>query len=157
MEHAMKFNLSRDYMSEGYDQYRRFGTKWLVLERIIGLSFIILGISFYYYLNGTKVFPLVLVVIGIFELLSNYIKKYFWLRRHCKSKLMNADVELKITDTGIESRGPYSEGHFKWEGIEKVKLTNKGILVWPQKGMYWYLPENIAGKETIEFIQSKIA
>ena len=157
MEFIVKLKLSRDYMSESYDQARRYGTKWLLVEWIIGISFILIGLAFYFYLESTEIFPLALVIIGIFELLSNYIKKYFWLRRHAKSKLIDAEVELKVTEIGIDSRGPYSEGIFRWEGVEKFVRTPRGILLWPQKGMYWYLPDNIAGVQTIEFIQSKIA
>lgn len=153
----MKFNLSQEYMSESYDQARKYGSKWLFVERLIGIGFIILGAGLYIYANGKTSLPIVLVAIGIFEVLSNYIKKYFWLRRHKKSKLFNAEVELQLSEAGIDSDGPFSNGHFDWSGIEKAVRTPKGILVWPQKGMYWYLPETIAGKEVIEIIQSKVA
>ena len=136
----MKFNLNHEYMSESYDQVRKYGSKWLLVERIAGIVFIVIGIGFYNYDNGLLDTPVVLIIVGIFELLGNNIRKYFWLRRHAKSKLMNAEVELKISETGIESIGPYSSGHFEWNGIEKVVRTPKGILLWPQKGMYWYFP-----------------
>jgi len=154
---VVNFSLSREYMSESYDQARRYGSKWLIAERIVGFTFILLGVGLFIYTNGKTVSPIVLITIGVFELFSNQIKKYFWLRRHTQSKLMNAEVELEITETGIDSKGPFSNGHFEWNGIEKSVRTPKGILVWPQKGMYWYLPESVAGKETIDFIQSKIA
>lgn len=157
MEHTTKFSLSREYMSESYDQARRYGTKWLLVERIIGTGFILVGLALYIYVNGEMVLPLALVAVGVIELMSNNIKKYFWLRRHSKSKLMGAEVEIKVTDAGIDSRGPFSAGQFNWEGMEKAVRTPKGILLWPQKGMYWYLPENIAGREIVEFIQSKVA
>jgi len=153
----VKFNLSREYMSESYDQARQYGSKWLLVERVVGFGFILLGMGLYIYANGKTVLPVVIIVIGVFELFSNQIKKHFWLRRHSKSKLMNAEVELEVTDAGIDSKGPFSNGHFEWSGIEKAIRTPKGILVWPQKGMYWYLPANIAGREIVDFIQSKIA
>ena len=151
----MKFRLSHDYMSESYDQARLYGSKWLLIERVIGVSFIFLGMGLYIYANGKTATPIALIAIGVFELLSNRIKKYFWLRRHSKSKLMNAEIELEVTEAGIDSSGPFSSGHFEWEGLEKAIRTPKGILVWPQKGTYWYLPESIAGKQTIDFIQAK--
>ena len=152
----MKFKLSHEYMSESYDQARRYGSKWFLIERVIGVGFIVLGLGLYIYANGETAMPIALIVIGVFELFSNQIKKYFWLRRHSKSKLMNAEVELEVTEAGIDSAGPFSNGHFEWNGIEKVIHTPKGILVWQQKGMYWYLPESVAGKQTIEFIKEKV-
>jgi hypothetical protein len=154
---VVNFNLSREYMSESYDQARRYGSKWLIVERLVGFCFILLGVGLYIYANGKTVLPVALVAIGVFELFSNQIRKYLWLRRHSKSKLMNAEVELVVTEAGIDSKGPFSNGHFEWSGIEKAIRTPNGILVWPQKGMYWYLPERKAGRETIDFIQSKIA
>jgi hypothetical protein len=124
---------------------------------VFGAGFIVLGAGLYIYANGKTVMPIALIMIGLFELFSNKIKKYFWLRRHSKSKLMNAEVEIKVTDAGIDSTGPFSNGHFEWDGIEKAIRTPKGILIWPQKGVYWYLPESIAGKETMDLIQDKVA
>jgi hypothetical protein len=73
-------------MSESYDQARRYGSKWLIIERVIGFGFILLGTGLYIYANGKTVLPFALIAIGVFELFSNQIKKYFWLRRHLKSK-----------------------------------------------------------------------
>ncbi|MES2819412.1 MAG: hypothetical protein V4812_10555 [Pseudomonadota bacterium] len=153
----MKLTLSREYMSESYDQARRHGSIWRFVEWAIGLTFISLGIGLYIYAHGKTVMPIALLVIGFFELFSHHLKKYFWLRRHTKSKLMNAEIELKVTEAGIDSTGPFSNGCVEWGGIEKAVRTPKGILIWPQKGMYWYLPESIAGSQTIDFIRSKIA
>ena len=144
-------------MSESYDQARRYGSKWRLIERFVGVAFIALGVGLYLYVGGRTVVPLAMVAIGVFELFSNRIKKYFWLRRHSKSKLMNAEVELEVTEAGIKSVGPFSSGIFQWSGIEKAVRTPQGILVWPQRGMYFYLPERLAGKHTIDFIQAKVA
>lgn len=149
--------MSREYMSESYDQARRYATKWLLIERAIGVTFIVLGVALHIGAAGTTWAPALLVVIGAFELSSDRIKKYFWLRRHAKGKLRDAEVQIEVTESGISSTGPYSVGHFDWSGIEKVVRTPKGILVWPQKGMYWYFPESVAGKETIDFIESRTA
>lgn len=153
----MKLLLSREYMSESYSQVRRYGTKWLLIEQVIGGVFIVLGIALYIYANGKTVAPGALVMIGVFELLSDRIKKYFWLRRHSKSRLRDAEVEIEVTESGINSVGPFSNGHIDWIGVERVVRTPNGMLVWPQKGIYWYIPESVAGKQAIDFIESKVA
>lgn len=151
----MKIKLSLEYMSESYDQARKYGSKWIVIELVVGLSFILAGIGLFIYTNGESVVPLFFLAIGVFELLSNKIKKYFWLRRHAKSKIVDAEVEVQVTDTGIESIGPFSSGNFQWGGIEKAVRTPEGILLWPQKGVICYFPENVMGKEIVDFIESK--
>jgi hypothetical protein len=153
----MKLTLDNVYMSESYDQFRNYGSKRLLIERLIGILFIMAGIGFLTYTTGKTFLPALLILFGIFELCSNAITKYFWLRRHKKSKLFNAEVEINISESGIESISPFSNGSFSWSGIEKIVRTPEGILVWPQKGMYWYFPEKIFGKETIHLIESKIS
>jgi hypothetical protein len=157
MNYDIQFRLDRAYMSESYDQARRYGSRWFIGEKLIGTFFLILGVILLVYVRGETVLPIVLVVIGSFELTSSSIKKYFWLKRHSKSKLNNAEIQITLSDSGIESRTLHSSGEMNWNGVEKVKRTPKGILVWPQKGIYWYLPESIAGAEAIDFIKSKIA
>lgn len=157
MKYDIKFRLDRAYMSESYDQARRHGSRWLLVEKIIGAFFLMLGVVLLVYARGESVLPIVLVVIGLFELLSNRINKYFWLKRHSKSKLNDAEIKITLSDSGIESISPHSSSEMNWKGLEKVMRTPKGILIWPQKGVYWYLPEHIAGAEAIEFIEANIA
>ena len=152
----MKLTLDNAYMSDSYDQFRKYGSKRLLIERLIGTAFILAGIGFLTYMPGKTFLSSMLIIFGIFELCSNAITKYFWLRRHTKSKLSNAEVQINISESGIESISPFSNGSFNWSGIEKIIRTPQGILVWPQKGMYWYFPEKIFGKETIDLIASKM-
>ena len=153
----MKLRLDREYMSESYDQFRKYGSRWLLAERLLGVVFILSGTFFYLTLEGGRFAPVLLIFLGFFELASNSVKKYFWLRRHEKSKLMNAEIEMEISGSGIDSSGPFSSGHFNWDGLEKAVRTPDGVLLWPQKGVYWYLPERIAGSEMIALILSKVA
>lgn len=157
MNYEINIRLDRAYMGESYDQGRRYGSKWFLGEKIIGTTLIILGIAMYRYAQGETPLPFLLVAIGVFELLSNRIKKFFWLRRHTHSKLNGSEIQITLSDSGIVSKGPHSTSDMTWAGVEKVLRTPKGILVWPQKGMYWYLPERIAGTDAIEFIHNKAA
>lgn len=157
VKHSAQLRLDRSYMSESYDQARRYGSKWLLIERTIGSVFVIAGLAFFYYFRGEIVFPLAIVAIGVMEFFSGDIKKLIWLRRHSKSKLSNAEVAVLIDENGIESTGPFSKARMSWTGIERIVRTPKGILVWPQKGMYTYFPETALGRECIDFITSHVA
>jgi hypothetical protein len=157
MKRSIKLTLSTAYMSDCYDEFRRYGSKWLLVEKVVGLGFVLGGLALYTYAHGVTALPLALMAIGAFELLSNRVKKFFWLRRHAKSKLADATVEIEFSDDGIRSTGPYSSGTFQWSGLEKAKRTHSGIIIWPQKGMYWYIPESEAGSELIAYIQRMAA
>jgi hypothetical protein len=155
MNHTVHVRLDRAYMGEGYDLSRRYGSTWLLIERIVGVLAILFGI--FLLSEGDDIFWVIFVALGMFELCSNYVKRYIWLRRHFKSKLADAQVELTIDDDGIHSRGPFSTGSMRWNGIERILRTPKGLLIWPQKGMYIYLPKAAAGEDVINFVASRVA
>jgi hypothetical protein len=157
VSHSIKLSLSRSYFSESYDAARRYGSRWLLVERVAGVAFTLLGIGLMAYTGGKAVLPFVLIAIGVVELLSNRIQKYFWLRRESSSKVADAEVRLVVDDEGIQTFGPFATSRMRWNGIEKVVRTPRGILVWPHTGIYIYLPESVAGKDTIDFIASKVA
>lgn len=71
-------------MSESYDQFRKYVSRSLFIERLLGIFFIISGIGFTTYTNASISLPIILIIIGVFELASNYVMKYFWLRHHKK-------------------------------------------------------------------------
>ena len=155
MSYTASFTLDNDFMSESFDQGRRYGSRWQLIEMIIGSVFVVGGLALFVYADWATVLPLVLIAIGVFEIFSSRIKKFFWLRKHGKGKAANAKVEMLFDDEGFETKSIFSNARMKWEGVEKCVRTPKGILLWPQKGVYFYIPEESAGAETISFIESK--
>ncbi len=155
MTYTATYTLDSDFMSESFDQARRYGSRWHVIELAIGGIFIIGGLALFAYADWTTVLPLVLIGIGVIEILSSRIKKFFWLRKHSKGKAANTRIEMIFDDQGYESKSSFSSGRMDWDGVEKCVRTPKGILLWPRKGVCFYIPEEAAGAETISFIQSK--
>jgi hypothetical protein len=154
MKHTVLVRLDRAYMSESYDLNRRYGNRWLLIERGVGVLAILYGL--FLLSEGDEFLWVIFVALGTFELCSNYLRKYVWLRRHFKSKLADAQVELTIDDEGIHSHGPFSSGSMRWNGIERILRTPKGLLIWPQKGMYIYLPKSAAEENVIDFVASRV-
>jgi len=156
MSYTASFTLNRDFMSESFDQARRYGSRWYLIELAIGSAFIVGGLLLFAYADWATVLPLVLVGIGVFEMFSSRIKKFFWLKKHGKGKAANSKVEMVFDDDGFKTKSDLSSAGMSWEGVEKCVRTPKGILLWPQKGMYFYIPEEAAGRDTLSFIQSKV-
>jgi uncharacterized membrane protein len=155
VNYTATMTLDKDFMSESFDQARRYGSRWRLNELAIGAIFIVAGIVLLAYAEWATVLPVVLIVIGIFEIFSSRIKKFFWLRKHGKSKAANAKIEMSFDDTGFETKSSFSSARMAWEGVEKCVRTPKGILLWPQKGVYFYIPEESVGADAITFIESK--
>ncbi len=143
-------------MSESFDQARRYGSRWHLIELVIGGVFIVGGLGLFAYADWATALPLVLVAIGVFEIFSSRIKKFFWLRKHGKGKAENAKIVMLFDDEGFETTSSFSSARMTWDGVEKWVRTPKGVLLWPQKGMYFYIPEKSAGADAISFIESKV-
>ncbi|MEM7222235.1 MAG: YcxB family protein [Pseudomonadota bacterium] len=143
-------------MSESFDQARRYGSRWHLVELVIGVVFIVGGLVLFAYADWASALPLALVAIGVFEIFSSRIKKFFWLRKHGRSKAANQKIEMSFDDEGFETKSSYSHARMTWNGVEKCVRTPKGILLWPQKGVYIYISEEAAGADAIAFIESKV-
>jgi hypothetical protein len=157
VNYTVTLTLDQAFLSESFDQARRYGSRWHLIELAIGTVFIVSGLALFAYADWATVLPLALVAIGLFEIFSSRLKKLIWLRKHGKGKTANVDIEMSFDDEGLETKSTFSSARIKWGGVEKCVRTPKGVLLWPQKGVYFYIPEDAAGAGAIEFIQSKIA
>jgi hypothetical protein len=155
MPHTAKYLLDRSYWSECFDQAVRYGSRWKKIELAIGGAFIIAGFSLWLYFNRALFLPWVLVALGVIEIFSSRIKKFFWLRKQLGSKHSGFEVTHTFDDRGIQTAGKYSNGLMSWAGIEKLIETPEGLLIWPQKSIYWYLPKRSRSEEAIAFIKKK--
>ena len=157
VKHSASLALDRDYMSESFDQYRQFGSRWRFIEWIIGAAFILVGIALFVYTDWATATPIVLIGIGVIEIFSSRIKKFFWLRKHAKSKASVVLLEMTFDDGGFESRTDASSSRLGWEAVEKCVRTPKGILLWPQKEIYIWIPQSVFGSEAIDFIEARVS
>jgi len=149
--------LDQGYLSESYDQIRRYGSSWYWIELVIGLLFIIGGLALFIYASWTTILPIALVGVGVFEILFYKVKKFFWLRKRASDKSANTEINLSFDDEGLETNSELSTAKLKWAGVEKCIQTPKGVIIWPQKEVYIYIPEDAAGSDAIEFILLKTA
>lgn len=156
MNYIATMTLDTDFMSESFDQARRYGSRWHLIELVIGGTFIVGGLFLFAYADWATALPLALVAIGVFEISSHRIKKFFWLRKHGKSKAANQKIEMSFDDEGFETKSSFSTARMAWDGVEKCVRTPKGILIWPQKGIYFYIPQVSAGVDALAFIESKV-
>ena len=155
MNHTVKLVLNKNYFTEMFSQSMRYANKWRKIERVIGPFFLVLGIFLFVITDGKMASPFVLVLIGLYEILSPLIKKPWWIGRQMKSNIANSEVTINFTETGIETSTPYSQSSIEWTGVERILETKKGVLIWPQKGIHIYIPKSDARKDVIQFITTK--
>jgi hypothetical protein len=157
VKHAAKIMLDKAYFGESYDLACAYASKRWMLRRLFGVMIIAASIGTFFYLGQISALPLVLALIGAYEVLAQPINKFFWLRNVLKSKVANSEVEFAFDEHGIQSNSKYMDARVKWSGIERHVMTPKGILIWPHKSAYFYVPVSAAGDDGIAFIRSQLA
>ncbi len=156
MKHSFNFILDKEYFTEAFEQSVKYASKWQKVEWFLGTLFIIAGFLLQVWSDWTLLSPIVLILIGLFELFSSSIKKVLWLRRQMKSKTANSRIEIEICDEGINSSGLYSNSEMLWQGIERILETPKGLFIWPQKGIHIYLPKKLIPDDVMQFILNQV-
>ena len=157
MAEVTKIKLDRDYYIETFMQSYRYGSNRFWYERLFGILFLVVAVMMVTRSDKITATSCVLFLIGLYEVAGLYIKKFWWVNRQMKSKVANKEVVIKLTEEGIESSGPYSEAKMSWNGIERIVESDKGFLIWPQKGIHIYLPKSTVDSKSIEILRKKIA
>ena len=99
--------------------------------------------------------PFFMVIVGIFELLSFHIKKYLWLRRQLSNKSLGGEFIVTVDESGYTMCGPFGTSQLSWKGVDSIIRSPHGVIIRPQTGSIFYIPEKIAGKELVEFVCNK--
>ena len=123
-----------------------------MIERIIGIAALFGGIYLWVTDFYFDLLVWILFAIALVDLLGYWVRKFFWMRKCADGRSLNSTVEFELSESGISSTSKFSTGHLSWDGVEKVRRTDKGLIVWPQKGVYMYFPEAMVGSEPIDFI-----
>jgi hypothetical protein len=155
MSHKISFIANKEYFSEMCTQSLRYTNRWRKFERILGPIFFVIGLYILFKTNWESMASYLLVFIGAYETFSPLIKKPIWVHQQLKSKIANKDIELRFFEEGFESVTANSKSFMKWEGVERVAETPKGIFIWPQKRVHIYIQKSVAGDEVIEYIKNK--
>ena len=117
----------------------------------------VFGIGLVFYFNNRYIAPYILIAVGLVEFFFFDLWKPFWVRKQLRSKSTGRDVNVVITDEGLEINGPFSSGTIKWEGLEKKIQTPRGFLLWISRGVHLYFPRDVLSSEAAEFLAAKAA
>lgn len=147
--HLMKFGVS-----EGYNirfKYRR----WLIF--FAGVILILLGgILLLKDNSGLSLFyHCFIFTMGVFYVMNKLIYVSRSVKRVFagKEKLINAVFIAR--EDGYEMRTDNDEAKSKWKSIVKYRCVDKGILLYPQKHLFYYIPiegSDITGGSWTDFV-----
>lgn len=158
---ATNFTLSitpnEAYYKEAYEEMistlrlKKYEPYFAVVMVLAGV-----GLFFYDENDLLGMFPFVFSMIGVYEFRKYFTEKNKWLKAQLDSRLVGQKIEFTFNDTGILHTGPFSNGEMKWEGINNILQTKRGLLIKPENGSSLYLPDRVfSDKKHKAFILSK--
>lgn len=136
--------VMKDGVSEGYDirlKYRR----WIIFYA--GIILIFLGSVLFLTKNSglSLFFNVFFITMGVFYVFN----KFIYVRRSVKRIFAGKDKVINVVfiarEGGYEMRTDNDEVKSKWRSIVKYSCVDKGILLYPQKQLFYYIP--IEGSE----------
>ena len=147
-----KFLLDKAYFQECFDESIQLGEhnkpKYFLLILLVSLGlFSIYGLNKHYLGNF-------LILLAVVECLAFYYRRPWWVARQMLSRASSSTITLKINETGIEATNPYKSYTVKWEEVDSIVETSKGIVLKNSQYMQ-YLSSNALSTEARDFILSK--
>jgi hypothetical protein len=146
MKIEVELTLSQAYYQEVYQEWVISRSKYRRWQVHVGLLLCCLALLFTL-LSGARLkefwfFPLFFIVAGACEIGSFYYSSRQWLRSRVDSRLLDQQVALTFEPHVIHHTGPFSQGELRWEGIQHIQETTKGLFLIPQNGVSIYLPKS---------------
>lgn len=138
---------SKEYFENYYrDWLKRSNTKWLPY---LGAGLILLGILFYIFNDSNRFrgIPIFAPVWGIVLFIQYYYKKKRWIKERMKSNMVGKKMTLTFKEEETEHTGPYSNGTVKWETFQEYFLTENGLTLVPEHGIFIFLPRSVFERE----------
>ena len=138
---------SKEYFESCYqDWLPRSNMKWLPY---VSMGLILLGILFYIFNDSNRFrgIPIFAPVWGIVLFIQYYYKKKRWIKERMKSNIVGKKQTLIFKEEHIEHNGPYSKGIVKWETFQEYFLTENGLTLVPEHGIFIFLPRSVFERE----------
>lgn len=140
MNITIKYTADEAYFREFYEQWLE-RSKWKKWEPLLSLLLIILGLVYYCLNKHPDIWflPLIVAMVGFFELGKYFYDKQQWLKARFASRVFNQQLQLTFSEEKITHQGPYTEGEFLWADLQGIKQTSKGLFLIPENGVSIYL------------------
>ncbi|MES2997682.1 MAG: YcxB family protein [Verrucomicrobiota bacterium] len=140
MKASYVLNKSEIRKGAGYHYDYRHRLQWIITF-LIGFALLAFGIFFL--LEGrVESSAIVLVLIGFYLLLNRVFYKWRAAAAVFKGRPGPLNVEMEIQDDGIFMETEISNGMTKWGGLMDLKIVPDGLLLYPQRNLFYWIPAN---------------
>jgi hypothetical protein len=83
-----------------------------------------------------------LVCFGVFNVIWHCWDKHKWFSGRREANVTGSDAEIRFEDDRIFTKGPFSQSESDWKAFQKVVSTKRGMFLYPQQGLYIYIPDS---------------
>ena len=146
-----QFNLSRDYLSECFDQSLPYG-KNAKPNYVLPITLLIAGASLLFFSSQPKLISAMLVALATLELFHIRYRRAWWLARQMLSRSADSKVTLTLCDTEIRTNSPYAQTTLLWVDVDHVIETDLGLILVAKSGSQQYLSKSLFSTKLINDI-----
>ena len=113
-----------------------------VVRLVIGGILFVMGMVQICLDPSPSIISYVLVALGLLNIFS----KQIWIRRSVKKAFDGDTQQITMTfaasSAGIDFKGDKAKGRIKWKGFVDYVVHDKGLLLYPEKNLYHWIPKS---------------
>ncbi len=132
-------HTNKEYYEEYYSEWLKYRSKLKKYEHIVGVSTILIGGILYLVNNSFYFITIGLLILGILMIYEFYSSKKKWLNERLKSKSNNTYFKILFLNDEMQTFGKFGTSKLKWDYISNGIITEKGLILIPEKGISIYL------------------
>ena len=146
-----QFSLSREYLSECFDQSLPYGKSAQPNYLFPALLFAA-GAVILFFTEQPKIVGSMFIALAVLELIHIRFRRAWWLTRQTWGKSADSVVRLTIDEDGIQTRNSDTKLALLWADIESVIETELGLILVTKSGSQQYLSKSLFSDELISKI-----
>lgn len=154
MQFNTSYTLDKPYFYECFDESLPYSKqakpKYVFLIFLISLGLIaIYGMDKHYLGNF-------MIMAAVLECIAFYYRRPWWVTRQMLSRASGSKAHLTIDEQGFSSENPHKSYQIKWQKIDEIIFTQRGILLKSKQGMQ-YISNSVLSDDAINYIKKRAA
>ena len=140
---TIRYTLTKQELWKGAGESYDYRMKWRKpLGLVLGLLFLLFGL--YVLIDGqARAGAAAFIILGIYL----FVRRYIWIYRSVRNSSAGKQdqervVTAKVGDEGIEMETSLGHGIAKWGAFVDFHPTKDGLLLYPAKNMYYWIPKD---------------
>lgn len=154
-----KMILTVDNFMQGFDIHYKYKNRSLKVLSGIGIFMIFMSILGVFNFGLSAVLPTLLP--GIFLATISLIIKYFTKRNLKKLPTLGQEMTYQLDELEMSGTAVDFDFSQKWKSMFDALIAEHGILVYPQKNAFYWLPKSAFSSENdfhqvVEYVQNGV-